>query len=94
MNTHRTQQRALSEVDPRKGHRGLLAWRLVRALPMRLTARRVELTLGTVIPVVLALLLIGVNPAWSWSQGWGYGPSACLGLLLVVALALWSTGRI
>jgi hypothetical protein len=94
MDTLHVRHVPLSAMDPRKGHRGLLAWRAVRALPLRLTARRVELTLGTVVLLVVALVSIAVSPAWSWSADWGYGPSACLGLLVAGAVALWSMGKI
>jgi len=44
--------------------------------------------------VILALALLGVLPRWSHSRNWGYGPSGVLGLVLVVLLVLFLTGRL
>lgn len=50
--------------------------------------------LGTVLLVILILLLVGAFPAWPHAQGWGYGPSGFLGIILVVVLILALTGRL
>lgn len=52
------------------------------------------MTLGTILVIVLVLALIGVIPAWPHSRGWGYGPSGIVGVLLVVLLILFLTGRL
>lgn len=52
------------------------------------------MTLGTILLIVLILLLIGAIPAWPYSRGWGYGPSGIVGVLLVVLLILFLTGRL
>jgi hypothetical protein len=44
--------------------------------------------------IVIALLLVGVIPAWPHSRSWGYGPSGGLGLLLIILLVLVLLGRI
>jgi hypothetical protein len=49
---------------------------------------------GTILLVILILLLIGVFPAWPHAQGWGYGPSGIVGVLVVVLLILLLMGRI
>ena len=36
-----------------------------------------------IITVLLAGTGIAVMPCWRYSAGWGYGPGACVGLLLV-----------
>jgi hypothetical protein len=39
--------------------------------------------------IVVLILVFGVGgswPAWGYSQGWGYGPSGILGVVLVVLL--------
>ena len=36
-----------------------------------------------IITVLLAATGIAVMPCWRYSAGWGYGPGACVGLLLV-----------
>jgi hypothetical protein len=52
------------------------------------------MSLGTILLVILILMLLGVIPAWPHSRGWGYAPSGVLGLILVVVLILFLTGRL
>jgi hypothetical protein len=58
------------------------------------TLRREEMSLGTILLIVIVLLLIGAIPSWPHSREWGYGPSGGLGLVLVILLVLWLMGRI
>ena len=44
--------------------------------------------------VLIVILLIGVLPAWPYSQGWGYFPSGSIGLILLIVLILALTGRL
>jgi hypothetical protein len=41
---------------------------------------------------VLALLMVGVVPAWPHSRNWGYAPSGGLGLVLLIVLVLLLLG--
>ena len=50
--------------------------------------------MGTILLVILIILLIGAFPSWPYSQGWGYGPSGILGVILVVVLILFLLGRL
>jgi Protein of unknown function (DUF3309) len=50
--------------------------------------------LGTILPIILIILLIGSLPTWGYSGGWGYYPSGGLGLLLVIIIVLLALGRI
>lgn len=52
------------------------------------------MSIGTILLIVLVLMLIGAMPTWPHSQGWGYGPSGGLGLVVVVLLILWMLGKI
>jgi hypothetical protein len=52
------------------------------------------MSLGTILLVILILLLIGAIPTWPHSQGWGYGPSGGLGLLVLILVVLLLTGRL
>lgn len=52
------------------------------------------MTLTTILLILLALLLIGALPTWTYSSGWGYAPSGILGLILVVVLVLWLVGAL
>jgi hypothetical protein len=44
--------------------------------------------------VVLILALLGALPTWGHSRNWGYGPSGGVGVVLVILLVLFMTGRI
>lgn len=48
----------------------------------------------TILIVILVLLLVGALPSWPYSQGWGYGPSGLVSILLIVLLVMLLTGRL
>jgi Protein of unknown function (DUF3309) len=50
--------------------------------------------LSTILIVLLILFLIGALPTWPHSANWGYGPSGGLGLVLLILVILWLTGRL
>ena len=50
--------------------------------------------MGTILPIVLILMLLGAFPNWSHSKNWGYGPSGGIGLLLVIVIVLLLMGRL
>lgn len=50
--------------------------------------------LGTILLIILILALIGAIPAWPYSRGWGYGPSAVTVVLLIVVIVALSGGYI
>ena len=52
------------------------------------------MSIGTILLIILVLLLIGVIPTWPHSQGWGYGPSGGIGLLVVILVILLLLGKI
>jgi hypothetical protein len=52
------------------------------------------MSLGLLLIIVLALLLVGAFPTWRHSNGWGYGPSGIVGVLLVVVLVMLLMGRL
>jgi hypothetical protein len=56
--------------------------------------RRSEMSLGTILLIVVVLLLIGAIPAWPHSRSWGYGPSGGIGLVVLILLILLLTGRL
>jgi hypothetical protein len=56
--------------------------------------RRSNMSVGTLLLIVLIVLLIGALPAWPYSSSWGYYPSGGLGLVVVVLLVLVLLGRI
>lgn len=53
-----------------------------------------DMSLGTVLLVVLILVLLGVVPRWPHSRSWGYTPSGIVGVVLVVLVVLLVAGRI
>ena len=52
------------------------------------------MSIGMLVLIIVALLLVGAIPAWPYSAGWGYGPSGGLGLVLVLVVVLLAMGRI
>lgn len=52
------------------------------------------MSLSLILLIVLVLLLIGAIPAWPHSRGWGYAPSGVLGVVLVIVIILFLTGRL
>jgi len=52
------------------------------------------MSLGLIVLIILALMLLGVLPTWGHSRNWGYGPSGGLGLVVVILLVLVFMGRI
>ena len=53
-----------------------------------------NMSLGTILIIILILLLIGAIPNWGYSRGWGYGPSGILGVILIVVIILLLMGRL
>ena len=60
----------------------------------RLTYPEINMSLGTILLIILILLLIGALPTWPYSSGWGYFPSGGIGLVLVIIVILLLMGRI
>ena len=52
------------------------------------------MSLGTILLIILVLILLGVLPTWRHSKSWGYAPSGIVGVVLVILLLLFLTGRI
>ena len=50
--------------------------------------------LTTMLIVVLILALFGALPTWGHSRSWADGPSGGVGLVLLVLIVLFMTGRI
>ena len=48
----------------------------------------------TILIILAVLMLIGAIPTWPHSRNWGYGPSGGLGLVLIILLVLFLTGRL
>ena len=48
----------------------------------------------TLLLILLVLLFVGALPAWPYSGGWGYYPSGALGMILLVVLVLFLSGRL
>jgi hypothetical protein len=52
------------------------------------------MSIGAVLLIVLALMMLGLVPAWPHSRSWGYGPTGGVGLVLMVVLVLILLGHI
>ena len=61
---------------------------------IRFIQKESDMSLGTILLIVLILFLVGAFPAWPHSKSWGYGPSGGLGLIVVILLVLLLMGRI
>ena len=48
----------------------------------------------TILIVLVVLMLIGAIPTWPHSRNWGYGPSGGLGVIVLILLFLFLTGRL
>jgi flagellin-like protein len=53
-----------------------------------------EMSIGTILLIVLILVLVGVIPTWPHSRSWGYGPSGVIGLIVLILIILVLTGRL
>lgn len=49
--------------------------------------------LGTILIVLLILMLVGALPTWPHSRNWGYYPSGGLGLIVLILIILFLSGR-
>ena len=53
-----------------------------------------QMSLGTILLIVLILVLLGVIPTWGHSRSWGYGPSGIVGVIVVILVVLLLMGRL
>jgi hypothetical protein len=59
------------------------------------TARReTDMSITTILLIILVLILVGALPTWPYSSAWGYTPSGVLGAIVIVMLVLLLLGRI
>jgi hypothetical protein len=66
----------------------------VRFRPANAGCNGRNVTMGTILLIILILLLLGAIPSWPYSRGWGYYPSGIVGVVLVVVIVLLLAGRI
>ena len=50
--------------------------------------------LSTVLIILLVLLLVGALPAWPHTQGFGWGPSGGIGIVLLIVVLLLVFGKL
>jgi len=50
--------------------------------------------LGTILIILVILMLLGTIPTWPHSREWGYYPSSGLGIILLIIIFLYLTGRL
>jgi hypothetical protein len=55
---------------------------------------RLQMSLGTILLIIVILMLIGSFPTWPHSRQWGYGPTGGIGLVLLILLILVVLGKI
>ena len=56
--------------------------------------RQEQMTLSTILLIILILVLIGAIPSWPYSRGWGYAPSGAVGFVVVILVILVLTNRL
>ena len=56
--------------------------------------KEMQVTLGTILIIILILVLVGALPSWGYSRDWGYGPSGGLGLIVIIIIILVLMGKI
>jgi hypothetical protein len=52
------------------------------------------MTITTLLIIVLLLALVGAVPVWPHSRSWGYYPSGGVGLIVLLLLVLFLSGRL
>ncbi len=52
------------------------------------------MSVGMILLIVLALMLLGVLPVWPHARSWGYGPSGIVGVIVVILIVLLLMGRL
>ena len=52
------------------------------------------MSLGTILLIVVILILVGVLPTWPHARSWGYGPSGVVGIVLLIVVVMFVTGRL
>jgi len=52
------------------------------------------MTIGTLLLILMALVLVGALPAWPHSRKWGYYPSSAIAIFVLILLILVFMGRI
>lgn len=50
--------------------------------------------MNTILLIILIIIIVGAFPLWPHSRSWGYAPSGLTGLILIVLLVMWLTGRL
>lgn len=61
------------------------------ALAPLLQTLEANMSVTTLLIIILILMLVGVLPHWGYSSGWGYSP---VGVILVIILILLLVGRL
>jgi hypothetical protein len=56
--------------------------------------KEANMSLGTILLIILILILLGVFPTWPHSASWGYGPSGIVGTILIIVVILLLLGRL
>jgi hypothetical protein len=65
-----------------------------RASRRREIAKEIQMSIGTILLIVLVLMLVGVLPTWPHARSWGYAPSGVVGTILVIVVVLFLLGRL
>jgi hypothetical protein len=61
---------------------------------LRPNKRGKNMSITTILIIILVLALVGALPAWPYSRGWGYYPSGIAGIVVLILIVLLLMGRI
>lgn len=69
-------------------------WHFLQQTLTELNFKETNMSIGTILLIVLILMLVGAIPSWPHSKSWGYGPSGGIGLIVLIVVILLVMGRI
>ena len=61
---------------------------------LRPNKRGKNMSITTILIIILVLALVGALPAWPYSRSWGYYPSGIAGIVVLILIVLLLMGRI
>jgi hypothetical protein len=56
--------------------------------------RENNMSIGTILLIILILALIGAFPTWPHSRSWGYYPSGIVGIVVLIVIVMLLMGRL
>jgi hypothetical protein len=54
----------------------------------------IAMNAGTITTIVLVVLTVAVLPVWPYSAEYGYAPTSAVGIIALIVVLLWASGRL